>query len=206
MDPLPPFARPGGNSNDTPPVLPVTLINFDASYYNSNIVLNWSTASEINNKGFEIQRAVNNIDFQTIGFIDGNGNSNTIKNYTFTDNNVFTTATYYYRLKQIDFDGKFEYNGIQTVQLADNKTLFNAFPNPINNDRKLTYKISSNDKFNNGIISLFTNSGILIYSVPIRFNGINYTNQIDISGIKSGMYVLEYRTRVKTLREKIIVY
>jgi len=206
MDPLPPFARPGGDTNSTPPVLPVTLINFEASYYHSNIILYWSTASEINNKGFEIQRAVNNLDFQTIGFVDGNRNSNTIKNYTFTDNNVFTTATYYYRLKQIDFDGKFEFSGIQTVHLADNKTLFSAFPNPISNDRRLSYKISSNDKLNDGIISLFTSSGVLIYSAPIHFNGVNYTNKIDINGIKSGMYVLEYRTRANAMMEKIIVY
>ncbi len=205
MDPLPPFARPGGDSNDIPPVLPVELISFEASYSNSSIILNWTTASEISNQGFEIQRAIDSFEFKKIGYVSGNGNSNTINNYTYTDNASSNSGIYYYRLKQIDFDGKYEYSGIQTVRLTNSKLLFSAFPNPLIDNNKLLYKISSNASYNEGIISLFTTSGILIYSMPIHFNGSVYSGQINISGIKSGMYILEYRTRVKALREKVIV-
>jgi hypothetical protein len=204
MDPLPPFAREGGDSSDSPPVLPVELISFEANYSNSSIVLNWSTASEINNQGFEVQRAMDNLNFKTIGFVNGNGNSNTIKNYSFTDKDINITGTYYYRLKQIDFDGKYEYSGIQTVKLEENKILFSAFPNPINGDNKLNYKIVSGNKFNSGIVNLYTTNGMLIYSMPINFHN-SYSNQINLNGIKSGMYILEFKSKYQNLKEKIIV-
>ena len=92
--------------NSTP--LPVTLLNFEVDCENGFTVLNWSTASEINNDYFVIEKSTDAINFFPIATVQGNGNSNTVLSYTYTDETP-NYATTYYRLKQVDFDGKFEY-------------------------------------------------------------------------------------------------
>lgn len=94
-----------GGCNGT---LPVELISFEASNNNGNCKLNWSTATELNNDGFEIERSYNGVDFEVISFVEGNGTTNEVKNYQFLDKEVAAAA--YYRLRQIDFDGAFEYS------------------------------------------------------------------------------------------------
>ena len=72
--------------------------------FEDSVLLKFGTATEVSNYGFEIQRAQNNLNFQIIGFVEGNGNSNSPKHYTFSDSLVEMTGIVYYRLKQIDFD------------------------------------------------------------------------------------------------------
>jgi hypothetical protein len=79
-------------------VIPVTLLSFEAKANNKNILLNWSTATEINNKGFVIERSLNGIDFEKIGWMDGKLNSNQVTNYSYTDNFVQPNIVYHYRL------------------------------------------------------------------------------------------------------------
>ena len=97
--------------------LPVELSSFTATYIDKNINLNWRTETEVNNYGFEVERKVGNssssvsnpieTDFEKIGFVNGNGNSNSPKEYSFIDSNPPDADKYLYRLKQIDNDGKF---------------------------------------------------------------------------------------------------
>ena len=98
-------------------LLPVELISFYAKIIGLTIELNWSTATEINNYGFNVERALqtNNRDWKTIGFVNGNGNSNSPKSYTYEDKNIIA-GKYSYRLKQIDNDGQFEYS--KTVEVS----------------------------------------------------------------------------------------
>ncbi|MCP5061186.1 MAG: hypothetical protein GY936_01820, partial [Ignavibacteriae bacterium] len=88
-------------------VLPVELVLFNAQMQNKNVILNWDTATEVNNYGFEVQKLQ---DWKTIGFVKGHGNSNSPKTYAYTDNSISESGKYKYRLKQIDIDGKFEYS------------------------------------------------------------------------------------------------
>jgi len=95
---------------------PVELISFIASTNSKNVNLNWHTATEVNNYGFEIEcafvntsSAIRNILFERIGFVPGYGNCNSPKNYSFIDNKITKPDKYGYRLKQIDTDGKFAF-------------------------------------------------------------------------------------------------
>ncbi len=97
--------------------LPVELTSFNASIKNTDVVLNWETATEINNYGFEIEKRVDNsvseqndLHWQKIGFVRGHGNSNSPKVYNFTDKNLIGGTKFNYRLKQIDINGNFEYS------------------------------------------------------------------------------------------------
>jgi len=116
----------GGNNNgtslfhsafwaavDSGAVIPVELTSFTASVNERDVILNWTTATELNNQGFEIQRNSGN-DFQVVGFVNGHGTTTETQEYSFTD--AVTTGSYSYRLKQVDFDGTFEYSDVVKVE------------------------------------------------------------------------------------------
>jgi hypothetical protein len=119
----------------TPPPLPVTLVSFYAEKHGNDALLKWTTASEINNDYFEIQSSANSRDemsFEAIGKVNGHGNSTSTNDYSFPDKRPSKTGVYYYRLKQVDYDGKFEYSNIVAVRF-DNSNHFNLesiIPNP----------------------------------------------------------------------------
>ncbi len=107
-------------------ILPVTLISFSGKNDADENHLTWKTTSETNNSGFEIERSADAKSFERIGFVDGNGDSKVVKNYNFTDSNPFSTT--YYRLKQIDYDGQFEYSRI--IAVKRNFSGISIYPNP----------------------------------------------------------------------------
>ena len=131
--------------NNTSP-LPVELISFKASVNNNKVKLNWTTATEVNNLGYEIQRSQklsnkeNN--WEKIGFVEGHGNSTTTNTYQFTDTNL-KDGKYNYRLKQIDLDGSFTYSNTVEVNLnAPIKfSLSQNYPNPFNPSTTIKYSI-----------------------------------------------------------------
>ncbi len=129
---------------------PVELIYFTAVQNGNDIDLKWSTATEINNKGFEVQRFSKKSDWNQIAFVEGNGTTTKIHSYSFTDNNV-SEGKYQYRLKQIDFDGTFKYSDVVevTVTLPDKYTLEQNFPNPFNPTTTIKYSIPAS-----GFVSL----------------------------------------------------
>ena len=104
------LANTTGGSN----ALPVELINFSAENCTNGSCLDWTTATEINNDYFEIQRSLDGITFFKIGMVGGNGNSSTENNYSFRDN-FSSNQNIYYRLKQVDYDGKYTYSNIREV-------------------------------------------------------------------------------------------
>ncbi len=115
-------------------VLPVELTTFTAGLIPpSSVQLNWSTATEVNNYGFDVERSSTNSGLQKIGFVPGSGNSNSPKEYSYTDHPTGGTS-FSYRLKQIDVDGKFKYYDAVTVSLTVSKDaqLFQNSPNPFN--------------------------------------------------------------------------
>lgn len=109
-----------GGTGSTP--LPVELIDFDAAYLDDHIHLSWSTASELNNHIFEIQKSISGEDFIPIAEVAGSGTSNEIKHYHFSDYDISPTA--FYRLKQIDYDGTFSYSKIVRILNEENLISF----------------------------------------------------------------------------------
>ncbi|GAB2474560.1 hypothetical protein GCM10011375_24370 [Hymenobacter qilianensis] len=97
--------------------LPVELISFTGKVEGNNVRLNWATASELQNKGFEIEQRTDLSEWKTIGFVKGNGTTNQRNNYTYLDRSATAGVNNYYRLRQIDLDGKSVYSQPVTVQL-----------------------------------------------------------------------------------------
>jgi hypothetical protein len=139
------------NSNSTPlnynsatNTLPIELLSFSASVTSGNSVkLNWKTATEVNNYGFDIERTSGSSGWTNIGFVAGSGNSNSPKEYYFTDNNPTGGSSLSYRLKQIDVDGSYQYYDPVTVSLAvssDPQLLQNS-PNPFNPSTTIKFYI-----------------------------------------------------------------
>jgi hypothetical protein len=126
--------------------LPVELKSFTATTIGSKVRLNWNTATEINNYGFEIERAKSSTSsllvWEKIGFVNGSGNSNSPKSYTFIDDNV-SSEKYSYRLKQIDNDGQFEYSSPVQIDLGSLSTfsLHQNYPNPFNPSTTIQFSL-----------------------------------------------------------------
>jgi len=127
-------------TSDVP--VPVELTSFTTNTITNTVELQWITASELNNSGFEIQRKFNTSEFESIGFINGNGTTTEESNYSFTDYNL-TEGQYSYRLKQIDFDGTFEFSNEINVEInsPENFSLAQNYPNPFNPSTTIKYSI-----------------------------------------------------------------
>jgi hypothetical protein len=110
--------------------LPVELIFFEANVVGRDVRLDWATATEKNNDYFAIERSSDGRNFREIGRVEGNGNNSDRLNYSFTENNP--SGTLFYRLKQVDFDGSFEYSEVRRVQVSLPKVVdATIFPNPM---------------------------------------------------------------------------
>ena len=123
--------------------IPVELTSFSVFYSKNNVQLNWSTASELNNYGFEIERSNDQADWRTIGFREGRGTTTEQQNYTFTDD-LFGVSSHklYYRLKQIDYDGRFEYSNVLEVEVTPlTFALHQNYPNPFNPSTKISWQL-----------------------------------------------------------------
>ena len=146
----------------TSSALPVELTSFSADLREQNVMLKWTTATEVNNYGFEIEQSavsnkplakslqLNAYSWKKIGFVNGHGNSNSPKEYFFTDNLAHNPNLnlLQYRLKQIDFDGKYEYSDIVEVKIEAPAefALEQNYPNPFNPETTISYTIPSNVK------------------------------------------------------------
>ena len=121
-------------------ILPVELTSFTAEALDQKIILKWTTATELNNNGFEIQRRVTESDFATIGFVKGEGTTTNQKEYSYIDKDLID-AKYYYRLKQIDYNGAYEYSDVIEVDVRslDEYALEQNYPNPFNPTTTIGY-------------------------------------------------------------------
>ncbi len=199
-----------GSKNDGYPILygidgtlPVTLSSFSANVFRSSVELNWQTATEVNNYGFRVERKKEKVQtsWENIGFVEGHGNSNSPKEYSFTDENS-PSGSIQYRLKQIDIDGNFEYSEIVEVEIGApvKFELLQNYPNPFNPTTTIKYKVPKIEK--DGRI-VGQRVKIIIYNAlvseiatlvdEIKAPG-NYSVRFDASGLSSGIYFYALRT------------
>jgi hypothetical protein len=213
-----PWASPAGDANpadrvwsgnsaffpmimEEVPPLPVELTSFTANILSSNVDLNWQTATEVNNYGFEVERTIKKekleiINWETVGFVAGAGNSNSPKEYSFTDKPKDGTE-FKYRLKQIDADGQYEYSPEVEVSLTavSDYSLKQNFPNPFNPTTKIEYSIPTD---NNVEIKVFNVLGVEVATLlneprqagthSIEFNSDALPSGIYFYKINSGKY------------------
>lgn len=171
-------------------IVPVELLAFTASINNSGVQLLWSTASELNNQGFEIQRSVDNEDnFATVGFVEGKGSSSEISYYSFTDRpDLNGSHQLYYRLKQVDFDGTFKYSNVVNVNynVPVEFALNQNFPNPFNPSTRITYFIPKESFVS---IKIYDFLGREVKTLVSDFQSTgSYEIVFDASDLPSGTY------------------
>ena len=124
-------------------IIPVELLSLSASVAANVVTLNWSTATELNNLGFEIERSSNKTNWRTIGFKEGKGTTSEPQQYSYSDKlSDITSSRLYYRLKQVDYNGSFEYSEIVEVEIAPSVfSLSQNYPNPFNPSTTINYQI-----------------------------------------------------------------
>ncbi len=188
-----------------PESLPVELISFSAVNHNNNVELSWKTATETNNKGFEIQRSSQNKDWKVLSFINGNGSSNDAHFYKYSDNNL-ENGFYNYRLKQIDLDGTFKYSKIISVNVNQSINSYNLaqnYPNPFNPSTVINYSIPEKSFVQLNIYNLL---GQKVQSLinEVKEAGI-YKVVFNASKLSSGIYFYELNTPNQKIIKKMIL-
>jgi hypothetical protein len=181
--------------------LPITLISFNGQYKNENMVsLNWQTSSEINSAYFNIQRSIDGINFTSIAKISAVGNSKQPISYGYTDNvqNIVMNKLFY-RIKIVDKDGKSKYSNIITVNKPTLTTKFTVSPNPAINYLKITN--NSNINSSNATVILTDLLGHVLLKHELKLP----TEQISLSHIAKGTYIVSILTRNDKQTQKIII-
>jgi len=159
--------------------LPVELTQFNAEKDNTNTLLTWQTASEINNHYFEVERSSNGVNFESIAKVNGQGNSNVMSAYLYVDEKPFEGENYY-RLKQVDFDGTTTYSVIKLVSF-DSPILSNIYPNPSNGN----VFVNTQGK---GIIAVYDATGKLVH-IQNFTESIN-SNELSLENLVEGNYFI----------------
>ena len=177
-----------GNYNSVTGLLPVELISFTAITFSKNVKLNWVTATETNNSGFEILRSSQNNNWVKVGYMTGNGTKTTPTSYSFDDRKL-NTGKYNYRLKQIDYNGNFEYFNL-TGQIeigAPNKfDISQNYPNPFNPTTKIDFDLPYDSKVS---MKLYDISGREVMTLLNETKAAGYyTVQMNGNDLSSGMY------------------
>ncbi len=170
------------------------------------VVLNWETATEINNSGFNVERSTNGKTFQKVAFIRGKGTSSEISTYSFTDNNL-AVGNYYYRLQQVDFDGTTKYSKVIeiTVNAAPAKfDLYQNYPNPFNPSTTIKFSV---EKTGIATLKIFNSLG---QEVATLFNAQATTGQLysinfNASNIASGIYFYQLRQGSQIQTQKMLL-
>lgn len=164
--------------------LPVTLGSFDVKPLEQGNLLQWSSLTESNNTGFEVQKSVGHANgFTKIGFVDSkakNGNSQAEIRYSFEDNTPSNGDIVFYRLKQIDMDGKSSYSAIRNVKAGEVNAALQVFPNPSNGSITIHTGLLGKQK-----VMLMDQNGALLRNMD------HFTGPFKLNGLKTGIYVLK---------------
>lgn len=186
--------------------LPVELESFTAAYAGGKVTLRWNTATELDNYGFEVERMAAEGQWENIGFVEGYGNSNSPKYYSFADENVAANTEYKYRLKQIDNSGKYEYSSVAAVKIevVEEYDMMQNYPNPFNPTTVIRFSVpqSSNVK-----LTVFNSVGEEVANLVDDFReaGVHEV-QFNASNLSSGIYFyrLQAGSFIKTMKMQVI--
>jgi hypothetical protein len=166
---------------------PIELTEFSAKVVPAGVALNWVTAAERDNDYFSVERGGDDQRFEEIGQVKGSGNSTTLKYYDFMDTKPLV-GTNYYRLRQVDFDGKFDYSPVQSVQIAASGAVA-LLPNPLTLGENPTIYYDSRRE-TDLYISVFNAMGQQLLENQQSVQKGNNLFPIDLSGLSPGIYTL----------------
>ncbi len=186
------------------PEVPVELVSFNAAINNNTVQLNWVTATELNNRGFEIERKLNNGSWEVLAFVNGKGTTSEISNYSYND--VLTVSgKYYYRLKQIDYDGTYTYSNVVEVNFGTPSTfnLSQNYPNPFNPSTTIEFAIPNAE-----LVTLKVYNA-LGQEVKTLVNGYleagSYKQAFDASELSTGVYYYTLKAGAFVNTKKMIL-
>ena len=179
-------------------IVPVELASFSASVNGDDVTLSWMTATELNNSGFQVERATGEQNWTELGFIQGHGTTSETQVYTFIDKDL-VAGTYNYRIKQIDFDGTYKYFNLKEevdISAPINYDLSQNYPNPFNPATKIKYSVPVEGLVNIAVYNILgekvanlVNSVQKAGNYELTFNATNLASGMYIYRMESGNYV-----------------
>ena len=178
-------------------IIPVELTSFTALANNKEVTLSWSTATELNNQGFEIQRSLLGNEFFTVGFVNGHGTTTEQHNYSYADRNL-DDGNYYYRLKQVDYDGSYEYSDVVEVEFrAFNSFLLEQnYPNPFNPTTTIGFGIQNKSNVKITILNAIGEEVAELLNEEkesgyhkVEFSAVNLPSGVYFYQLRAGSYV-----------------
>jgi len=185
-------------------IVPVELSSFYANVSNGNVVLNWTTETELNNQEFVVERRITESQFITIGNIQGNGTTTGRKYYSFTDASV-EAGKYFYRLKQVDFDGSFEYSNEVSAEVTAplEFALAQNYPNPFNPSTSIKYSVPESGNIR---LSVFNVVGEEVAVLAEGFSQAGfYEVTFDASNLSTGVYLSKLQSANSVQTKKMML-
>jgi hypothetical protein len=182
--------------------LPIELTALNVNCDNKNAIISWQTASETNNDFFIVEKSNDMVNFFEVGRIDGAGNSNTPLFYSITDNQLFGGDNYY-RLKQIDFDGRSWTSNIVSAN-CDRSTedaILIAYPNPFTDELNVTIENLKDKEF---VIEIIDDLGRIVYVKTYLNEDISFITTLDLSYLRPAVYTLRTKSESSILNIKVV--
>ncbi len=186
-------------------LLPVKWLGFNAIKQGNNALLNWVVANEDANHHYELLRSSNGTDYTTIATVLKSTNGNTNYNYTDVGINSLGASTLYYRIKQVDIDGKTSYSDIRTLRLDKNEGLITIFPNPVTEGFYISIPFENRDNRMVQLKLVGTNGQLVASRQITTSQAANYYFDIKDKSIAAGNYYLQIIHEEKTMETKKII-
>jgi hypothetical protein len=184
--------------------LPVKMISFNAMLNNNKVDLKWATASESNSSHFVIEKSTDGTNFNDIGMVFSFGTTTEQKNYQYTDNISTSNSTViYYRLRQVDIDGKFEYSTTRIIRIGkqtENNITILAYPNPVTTELRVTVPNNWQGK---KITYTLVNANGQVAKKSENSNG-GQTEIVNVSTLAPGLYIMKATCGNETAQQKIV--
>lgn len=177
--------------------VPVELTSFIATSNGKEVILNWSTATELNNLGFEVQRSADAKEFFTVGFVNGHGTTTEQHTYTFSDKNL-SNGKNFYRLKQVDYDGSYEYSNVIEVEWKAFNTylLEQNYPNPFNPTTTIGFGIQNKSNVKIVVLNSIGEEVAVVLNEErepgfheVEFNAANLSSGVYFYLLKAGEFI-----------------
>jgi hypothetical protein len=192
-----------GSTDASANPLPVELLHFKATAMEGQVALHWATASETNNKHFLVQRRQED-QWQQVGKVDGHGTTTVPQDYRFTENGL-TPGTHYYRLKQVDFDGSYEYSDVKAVTLsrdeASQTSALAVYPNPAGQTLNVAFTGNGGNRLR---VTIRNAQGQIVYRNEWDGENEALRKALPVSGLQPGAYVLMLKGQNHVYRQRFI--